>query len=257
MKSAMIPLLTVVAALALSSGCCKQSVFARAVVGHVGDDQCRKVLDSAGDPPVSIICPGEEITLCWRASGASTVDIVATDMNGNVQSSSGAASGSMYFMPKSDTSIDITPHGSTCAKTTKKVGVLNQPEVATFDARWNNGGKCDYLKYAVDPLFISQSVLATFDEALWVPSITYSPDGQSEQTVACTTPPFLTGQHVDDLYGFTIDSPMVTKMLQGVHKADGEWRYAVTAKCPTGTADEGFVCNAAGTYPFAMTLQCK
>jgi hypothetical protein len=257
MKNAMIPLLTVLASLALSSGCCKQSVFARAVVGHVGDDQCRKVLDSAGDPPVSIICPGEEITLCWRASGASTVDIVATDMNGTTQSSSGAASGSMYFKPKSDTSIDITPTGSTCAKTTKKVGVLNQPEVARFDARWNNGDKCDFLKYAVDPLFISSAVLATFDEALWQPMITYSPDGQSEQTVVCTTPPFLTGQHVDDLYGFKLDTPMVTTQLQGVHKADGEWRYSVTAKCPTGNADSGFVCNSAGTYPFAMTLQCK
>ena len=86
--------------------------------------------------------------------------------------------------------------------------------------------------------------------------ITYSPDGQSEQTVVCTTPPFLTGQHVDDLYGFKLDTPMVTTMLQGVHKADGEWRYAVTAKCPTGVG-AGFVCNSAGTYPFAMTLQCK
>ena len=166
MKNAIFPLLAALASLALSSGCCKQSVFARAVVGHVSEDACRKALDSAGDPPVSIICPGEEITLCWRASGAvSTVDILATDSR-HRQSSSGPASGSMYFKPKADTTIDITPTGSTCAKTTKKVGVLNQPEVATFDARWNNGEKCDFLKYAVDPLFISSSVLASFDEAL-------------------------------------------------------------------------------------------
>jgi len=253
MKNATFALFAVVASLALSSGCCKQSVFARAVAGHVSEDQCRKILDSAGDPPVSIICPGEEITLCWRASGASTVDIVATDMNNSQSFTQPATSGVLYLQPKSDTSIDITPTGSTCAKTTKKVNVLNQPEVATFDARWHDGNKCDYMTYSVDPLFISSSVLASFDTALWQPIISYSPDGQTEQTVVCTTPPFLTGQHVDDLYGFKLDTPFVTQMLQGTHKADGEWRYAVLAKCPSGP----FVCNAAGVYQFAMTLQCK
>jgi hypothetical protein len=238
------------ALLSLAGGCCKQNVEARAVVGNLSPEQCRKIL-AGNDAPATIICPGEPVTICYNASGDGvngTVITVSPEPGG--ASGTYGTTGALHFKPSGDTTVKVSASPSDCASTTKSVVVLDHPKPATWDSTWDRS--CQALSYQVDPLFISPAVIALDDTALWIPAIQYTADDGSSSTVECTTPPFLRGNHPSDVYFFEMDKPYLTTSFDRPHQAVGTWSYFWEASCPGA-----YKCNSAARLPFSMTLSCK
>jgi hypothetical protein len=239
-----------IALAALAGGCCDQSVQARVVVGNVSQEQCRKIL-AGNDAPATIVCPGEEVTVCYNASGKGvnkTQISVSPDPGG--ASGSYGTTGALHIKPSGDTTVKVSASPSDCASTTKNVVVLDSPKPAQWDATWDRG--CKALSYEVDPLFISAQVNAIDDTALWTPGVRYYGEDGSSSVVQCTTPPFLRGYHPSDVYYFDIDTPYLTTPFDRPHQAIGDWSYYWLASCPGP-----FTCDPAARLPFSMTLSCK
>jgi hypothetical protein len=230
------------------NGCCDDNIVARAFVGHLTPDQCRRNMEK-GEAPVSISCPGEEITICWAAKGPDKVQIDVSPDDGSAQSGSYSTMGAIYLKPRHDTKVKLT---AGCASTTKEILVLDDKKAATFDAQLD--AKCQQVSYQVDPLFVSANVSAIDATANWTPyvDVTYA-DGSSGP-VACTTPPFLNGFHPQDFFGFAINNPNITTAFSSPRHLIGDWNYAIKAQCPQS---DRFICNTGGQFPFAMTVMCK
>jgi hypothetical protein len=229
------------------SGCCDDRVDARAFVGHLTLSQCREYMNHP-EAPTSISCPGDEITICWAAKGPDKVHVEVKDTNGTSQSFDDVTVGVMYLNPKEDTEVKIT---AGCASTTKKINVVNGNEAAEFDAHYD----CQQIAYSVDPLFVSQSVMAIDATANWTPLVEVSYSDGSSSVVECTTPPFLSGWHPQELFGFAIDKPWITTPFSSPRHLVGDWQYVLKAQCPPTYGER--VCNPYAQLPFAMTLMCK
>jgi len=231
------------AALALFAGaCCKESVTARAFFGHKSLDECLKLMDKP-ELPVSLVCPGSEVTVCWKASGGKTTDAQVTispDPGG--QSGSKPATGVLYLKPSDNTSVKIA--ASDCGVAIKQVQVIDGPTPATFDAHW--APTCSQITYSLDPNFVDDRLRAVDVTALWEPNVQ-----QSDGSVAtCPTPPFLAGSHPIEVFDFELDKPNLTRPFSRVLKAIGDWNYKLQ------TCGSSFKCNTFASLPFDMTLTC-
>jgi hypothetical protein len=232
----------------LVDGCetCDDKVTARAFVGHLTINQCQEYLNRP-EAPVSIICPGEEVTVCWRAEGPKSVQIdVSPDAGG--QSGGYGAYGALYLTPKSDTTVKIT---AGCSSTTKQIMAVDSKKQATFDASFDS--TCHAITYQIDPLFVSPKVETIDVTANFSPYVAVGYADGSSGTVQCKTPPFLSGWHPQEYFGFKIDDPYVTTPFVSSRHLVGDWDYAVKVEC---TQSDQFECNRAGRFPFAMTLTC-
>lgn len=226
----------------LGGGCCDETVTARAVLGHKSLRECLDMFDEP-EMPVSLICPGSEITVCWRAKGgkASNVNVaISPDPDG--QSGTKDLSGVFYIKPSDNTAVTI--QASDCAVTTKQVQVVNGPTPATFDAHWTPS--CSQISYSLDPNFVDDRLRAIDVTALWEPTVQNS-DGSVS---TCPTPPFLAGQHPIEVYGFEIDKPHLTVPFSRELKAIDDWNYTLK------TCGTGLKCNPFASLPFDMTLTC-
>lgn len=231
------------------NGCCDDNIIARAFVGHLTPDECRRNMEK-GEAPVSISCPGEEITICWSAKGPDNVQIDISPDDGSGQSGTHPTMGAIYLKPQKDTKVKLT---AGCASTTKEIMVLDGKKAATFDAQWDYS--CQQISYQVDPLFVSQNVSAIDATANWTPYVTVGYSDGSVSNQACTTPPFLNGYHPQELFGFQIKDPFITTPFSSPRHLVGDWNYVVKAQCPQ--TDGRFVCNNQGQFPFSMTVMCK
>jgi hypothetical protein len=231
------------ASLALLAGaCCKETVTARAFFGHKSLDECLKLLDKP-EQPVSLTCPGSEITICWKGGGDGVNKAeVAISPDPSGQSGTKSTSGVLYLQPKDNTSVTVKT--SDCATTTKQIQVINGPTPASFDAHWDN--KCSAISYTLDPNFVDDKIRAIDVTALWAPTV----QGTDGSIGMCPTPPFLAGSHPLEVYDFLLDQPNLTKAFTRQLKATGAWNYKLQ------TCGSNFVCNGLASLPFDMTLTC-
>jgi hypothetical protein len=235
------------AALAFASGCCHKQLEMRLLLGHKTIDECAKLVVGNQDAPVSIVCPGDEVTLCWGTNNGS-VDISMDHDPGGVAGHYSGSSGVQYFKPTETSSVTVT---ADCVSRKRKMTVVNGPTPATFDGRWS--GDCAEVSYEADPLFFSPSLLALDVQAQWVPM-------QSGMPVKCAAAPFLTAYHdTPGPYQFFIekegDPPYVFRDGFGnpdPRQLDGSWQYD-----PKACVGKGFKCEQNEHAPFQMTLVCQ
>jgi hypothetical protein len=223
------------------AGCCDQSVKVRAFFGHKSLDECLRQID-APDLPVSLICPGSEVTVCWQAKGNKTDPTVTLSPDPGGLSGTMPSTGVLYFTPADSTVVTVT--ASDCATTTKQVQVVNGQTAAKFDAHFTPS--CSDITYSLDPNFVDDKILALDVTAEWEPTVQLSDGG----VATCPTPPFLDGQHPIEGYGFEIDRPHITVPFSRSLKAIEEWKYQLQ------TCGPGFKCNPFATMRFDMTLIC-
>jgi hypothetical protein len=225
----------------IATGCCDESVKARAFFGHLTQDECMRKMNEP-EAPVSIICPGSEVTVCWSASKVdSTTITVSPDPDGN--SGTFGPTGVMHLKPGKDTEVEIK--ASDCASTKKKIMVLDEPKPAFFDGHWTTS--CTHINYELNPAFVDDKVDAVDVTARFFPTFRNG-DGSIG---TCTTPPFLKGEHPIEGFFFDIPMPFTTLRFSRPLKAIDDWNYFLTAGCPQGLKCEPFVA-----LPFNMTLQC-
>lgn len=230
--------LALTATLFLAACSCKEGVKARAFVGHLTADECLRKVNEP-EAPISIICPGTEVTVCWGSNTDSNTITISPDPTG--QSGSYPQQGVLYLKPEVDTEIEIK--ASDCAATKKKVMVVDEPRTARFDAHWD--GECEKLSYNLNPAFVDDNVQTTDVTAQWAPEIGDAP--------ACPANHFLDGAHLDEPYFFIIQNPFTLTpfSIPPPHKAVGDWVYVMDKECR-----RDFKCNPDGMYPFDMTLVC-
>ncbi len=239
-----------VIALVLAGGCCKQSVNARAFVGNISDGACLERLNQ-DEYPQSIMCPGEEVTVCWKASGDNVTGTkITVSPDPGALSHAYGATGALHFKPQANTTVKIDAVTSDCASTTKQITVINGVVPMEFDAQWDL--RCTKLLYSLDPAYVSPNVKARDDLVKWNPTVSYTDSNGNTYVANCTTPPFLKGFHVPDSFGFTMDTPFVTETFANLHNAAGEWDYQWLAQCP----GDGLVCESGFRAPFVMNLVC-
>lgn len=222
------------------AGCCDESVKARAFFGHKSLDECLRLLDQP-EQPVSLVCPGSEVTVCWQAKGKADPTVTLSPDPGGL-SGTKSQTGVLHFTPAASTTITIKE--SDCATTTKQVQVVDGPTPATFDAHFTSN--CSQITYSLDPNFVDDRIRAIDVTALWEPTVQNSDGGIS----TCPTPPFLAGQHPIEVYGFEIDKPNLTVPFSRELKAIDAWNYTLK------TCGPGFKCNTFASLPFDMTLTC-
>lgn len=228
----------------LAGGCCDESVVARAYVGHLSPEECLQRI-SEHEPPLTLLCPGSEVTVCWAARGKTppaTQIKISPDPDG--QSGTYSDHGAIYLKPNDDTQVTLT--ASACAVTTKQIQVVTGEEPATFDARWDS--QCQTVGYELNPAFADPRIRAKDVTALWHPAVF---DKDTGEVFVCPTPPFLTGIHQPTQNHFSIPKPFQTFPVSN-NSAVGDWDYVVEA-C-AGVPD--FECSQATALPFAMTLTC-
>jgi len=224
----------------LLSGCpCEQYVKMVVLAGHHTAEECRQAIDKASSNKLTLICPGEEVTVCWQSNANSVQIDPGLGTFGNI--------GITSFVPKSSTTITASAPGSCASSVSVPVTVVSQDTPSTWDARWDF--RCSQITFDIDPLFVSPKVFAKDITALWAPVIT---DPSSGQPIgACTTPPFLDGFQQQAVFGFRIDNPMVTVPFSRHISADGHWQFTLRASCPEHT------CNPSASLPFDLTLTCS
>lgn len=225
-----------------AGGCCDQHVEARAFVGHLTEAECARKINEA-EPPISIICPGTEVTVCWAAKGVTSVNIDVSNDPGN--SGSFGDHGAIHLTPASNTTIDIV--ASDCASTTKQVQVINGPTPASFDGHWTNS--CTQVSYELNPLFVDPLVQTIDVSAEWYPQAL---DPVSKSVVNCPYPPFLSGSHPEDVHFFEIEKPFLTHAFSRILKGVQHWNY-VDKAC---VGYDQTACNPFASLPFHMTLVC-
>lgn len=224
------------------AGCCDESVQARAFVGHLSEAECLRRINIA-EPPVSIICPGTEVTICWAANTDSVSIDVAPDAGAN--SGTYGSQGALHLTPSSNTTIEV--RASDCASTSKQVLVIDGPTPATFDGHWD--GSCSLVTYELNPAFVDPQVQTIDVTAQWEPTAF---DPFTKTTTTCSTPPFLSGSHPEDLHFFEIDKPFLTHAFSRILKGPTNWNYIEKA-CEGLDRSQ---CNTFASLPFAMTLVC-
>ncbi|HTE56321.1 MAG TPA: hypothetical protein VK698_35955 [Kofleriaceae bacterium] len=222
------------------AACCDDGVQARAFVGHLTEAECARKANEP-DAPISIVCPGTEVTLCWASNVDETNITIDPDEGG--QSGPNDDRGALYLTPHADTKIVVE---AGCVSTTKKIMVLNEPRTATFDARWD--GECNKLGYTLNPAFVDDKVLALDVTAQWSPIM--GTGGGDMQL--CKSPPFLDGSHPIELFFFSIAVPFMQTPFSNPHKAVGDWLYALTDPA----CADSFKCSKDTAEPFDMTLTC-
>jgi hypothetical protein len=240
----MIRSLVVLAAAALwLAGCCKEVIVARAFIGHKTLDECVKLLELE-EQPVSLACPGSEVTVCW---GSQDVDEVKITVSPDPEGLSGGygTAGAIYLKPLASTAVKLA---GSCTSTTKQIQVIDGPTPAAFDAHWDS--KCSSLSYSLDPNFVDPLIRTTDVTAQWEPLVI---DAGGHE-VQCPTPPFLHGTHLNPPNGpfsFDIQKPNTKETFSSPQSGVTVWGYTLTA-C-TGL---GFKCNQKAAEPFEMTLVC-
>ena len=212
-------------------------------VRRVTLDECVKLLQNA-EQPVSLACPGSEVTVCW---GSQDVDKVKVTVSPDPEGQSGeyAKQGVLYLRPTDNTTVRLA---GSCFSTTKQIQIINSPTPAEFDASWS--GECTSLSYALDPNFVDPLILATDVTARWEPEVVDS----TGHTTVCATPPFLNGTHTNPgspIFGFSIPKPNVKQTFTHPQPGVTNWGYTLQA-----CAGRGFKCNQKAAEPFEMTLMC-
>lgn len=240
----MIRSLVVFATATLSlAGCCDEVIVARAFIGHKTLDECLRLLELE-EQPVSIACPGSEVTVCWGSKNVDKVHItVSPDPDG--LSGDYSTSGAIYLHPQASTTVKLA---GSCTSTTKQIQVIDGPTPAFFDAHWDS--RCSSLSYSLDPNFVDPLVRTTDVTALWEPLVSNG----SGQLVQCPTPPFLHGTHLNPPNGpfsFDILRPNIKETFSTPQSGVTVWGYTLTA-----CAGLGFKCNQQAAEPFEMTLVC-
>lgn len=228
----------------LAGGCCDESVVARAYVGHLSPEECLQRI-SENEPPLTLLCPGSEVTVCWAARGKTppaTQIKISPDPDG--QSGTYSDHGAIYLKPNDDTQVTLT--ASACAVTTKQIQVVTGEEPATFDARWDS--QCQTIGYELNPAFVDPGIKAKSVTAKWNPVVIDETKGEA---LACATPPFLRGVQAQTQHHFSIPKPFQTEGITA-QPAAGDWNYVVEA-C---TEYPGWRCYPDTVLPFAMTLTC-
>jgi hypothetical protein len=236
-------LVLVAAAVLWIAGCCKEHIVARAFLGHKTLDECVKLLENA-EQPVSLACPGSEVTVCWGSTGVDKVKLTVSP-DPDAQSGDYPKQGVLYLKPFDSTTVKLA---GSCTSTTKQIQVINGPTPADFDASWDS--KCTSLSYALDPNFVDPLILATDVTAQWEPLVV---DG-SGHTVSCPTPPFLNGTHTNPsspIFSFSIQKPNMKQTFTHPQSGVTNWGYTLTA-----CAGLGFKCSKQAVEPFEMTLVC-
>jgi len=224
------------------SGCCKEKIVARAFLGHKSLDDCAKLLQNA-EQPVSLACPGSEVTVCW----GSNVDKVKIKVSPDPDAQSGdyPTQGVLYLKPFDNTTVRLA---SSCYSTTKQIQVINGPTPAEFDASWDS--KCTSLSYMLDPNFVDPLILTTDVTAQWEPEVVDA----GGHTVSCPTPPFLNGTHTNPpspIFSFSVLKPNTKQTFTHPQSGVTNWGYTLTA-----CSGLGFKCSQQAAEPFEMTLMC-
>lgn len=236
--------ITTAAAMLWFCGCCKEHIEARAFLGHKTLEECLRLID-VPEQPVSIACPGSEVTICW---GSKDIDKVKIKVSPDPNAQSGdtfASQGVLYLKPLDNTTVKLS---GSCTSTTKQIQVINGPTPAQFDANWDS--KCQSLSYSLDPNFVDPLIQTTDVTAEWEPVIADS----TGHPTTCPTPPFLHGTHTNPpstLFSFDILKPNMKQSF--THRQSGVtvWGYTLTA-----CAGLRFKCNPNAAEPFSMTLEC-
>lgn len=221
-------------------GCpCDQYVRMVVLAGHHTPDECRQAIDKVSSNKLTLICPGEEVTICWQSNGNGVTIDPGLGNFPNV--------GITYFKPQSSTTVTANAPGTCASAVSVPVTVVSQDTPSHWDGSWDP--RCSQITFDIDPLFVSPGVYAKDITALWAPILT---DANGNPVIACTTPPFLDGFQQQDVFGFKINDPSITTAFSRHIKADGHWQFVLKAACPTGD----WTCNKAGSYPFDLTLTC-
>lgn len=225
-----------------ASGCyCEERIEARAFLGHKTLDECLRLKDLP-EQPVSIACPGSEVTICWGSNLNKVKIDVSPDVDG-LSADNYPGRGVIYFKPGDNTSVKLS---GTCTSTTKQIQVINGPTPAQFDASWDD--KCQSLAYSLDPNFVDPLIQTTDVTAEWEPIVE-----SGGQPMTCPTPPFLNGTHTNppEIFGFSIKKPFMKETFSSPKSGVGVWGYSLTA-----CAGLGFKCDREAAAPFSMTLVC-
>ena len=208
---------------------------------------CRELMknNSASHPDITYVCPGEKVTLCWSSNKIPTLTM---DIGGATHTV--AATGSEVITVPASTVIKLTPSGGNCVTSSRefKVTVISGPTPSTWQASWD----CATIRFAISDAFMSTNIIAKDITATWIPDVDYS-DASGTRQVICTTPPFLKGIHQEEVYGFNIDQPNVTRNFTRDLKAVGHWNFNLLATCPAGE----YKCNQLKVFPFNLTLDCR
>lgn len=234
--------LVMVSAAMWITGCCKEHIEARAFLGHKTLDECLKLKDLP-DQPVSLACPGSEVTICW-GSNVDKVKINVSPDPGGQSADDYPGRGVLYLKPTDNTTVKLS---GSCTSTTKQIQVINGPTPAEFDANWDE--KCQSLSYSLDPNFVDPLIQTTDVTAEWEPVV-----DSGGQPKTCPTPPFLLGTHTNPpstIFSFSIPQPNVKQTFS--HPQSGVTVWGYTLKACEGL---GFRCNPKAPEPFSMTLVC-
>jgi hypothetical protein len=239
--------LTTVIALA-ASGCCGDKVDSRLVIGHLALTDCEQAFVDA-PPESSIVCPGTEMTLCWRANKSVTIDASddALGLDGPA-----AQVGLKHFFPTRDTQVEVA--ASNCARSVRKVVVNDKGLTLPVDAHWNPS--CSTLKFVLDPQWYDPKLYANWIEARFEPKVFVKGDQAANPPIddrweACTYPPFLNGNKIIPPHPFTVPMPLQPVTFGSQPPATGSWEHTPLWSCKTPLP-----CTPAHLEPFRLGLTC-
>ena len=239
--------ITVIGSFAILSlflmGCpCEEYVKMVVLAGHQTAADCERAIEKRVSNDVTIICPGEEVTVCW-ASNQPQVQIepgLGTHPDHGVT----------WFKPTSSTTVTATVPGSCASSAEVLVTVVDHDTPSTWDAHWDSR-ECTSNSFEIDPLFVSPNVFAKDALANWEPSIV---DAQGNKIGECPTPPFLKGFQQESVFGFEIDEPFVTYPFSRLIPAVGHYKFSFVARdrCPAPLE-----CSLVAPLPYNVTLSCR
>lgn len=224
------------------SSCCNDHLNLYVFVGHLNQDECQRNIKQLGEDndTVRFLCPGEEVTICWRCDSN-----IQLDPGFGIQDPTGMK----YLTVKSDTTIKATAQSDCGDSREVQVKVVSGPTPSTWTGKFNS--TCSDIEFEIHKEFISENIKAIDISAQWQPTINLK-DGS---TYTCITPPFLDGFQQEEVFGFTIQEPFVTEAFSRKLKAVGHWKFVWKADCDGITID----CPSLGgpSFPFDITLTCN
>ncbi|MBX6314084.1 MAG: hypothetical protein IRY99_14395 [Isosphaeraceae bacterium] len=228
------------ACLAITSCSCDKWIKLFVFTGHRSPEECRRLADSRGTNDLTIICPGEEVTVCWH----SNVDKVSVSPKLGVQGPDGIG----FLTLDQDTTVEASPADGSCAgKQQVNVKVIRGPTPSTWNGSWDPN--CSKISFEIHEEFVSKKVRALDITATWSPTVGDPATGNS---VACSTPPFLDGFNKEEVFGFKIANPNQTVSFSRPLRAVANWEFKWTAQCP----GSDLRCNPNANLPFDLTLIC-
>lgn len=224
----------------LASCCDEAPAELNVYVGHLSERECKELQGSVNDNADDIVftCKGEEVTLCWGG----TVSSIEPGI-GSVSSP-----GISYQNVTSDTEFVAKPPSGSCASSDSiTVNVVTEDTPSTWEGKFDS--KCSKIEFEINKEFISEKIKAKDITALWEPILNIEGGG----TFTCSTPPFLDGFHVEEVFGFSISQPHITQAFSRKLKAVGNWQFVWKANC------DGYVikCDPFVSFPFDLTLTCE